>query len=119
VIHKLISICFPGLIIGQSWVIKAAFLLYYIPTCDLSSIYKKPYTQTCVIVQMTERMNGDSQNEVVTYTRIKLNIIPDYAGIQYGFAGTSASVGVRAIGCILIHTNITKLSAFTVTKSAY
>lgn len=53
---------------------------------------------------MTGRMNGDSQNEVVTKTRIKLNIIPDYAGIQYGYLGTSASVGVRASGCILIHT---------------
>jgi len=53
---------------------------------------------------MIKRMNGDSQNEVVIKTRIKLNIIPDYAGIQYGFVGTSVTVGVRASGCILIHT---------------
>lgn len=52
---------------------------------------------------MIERMNDDSQNEVVTKTRIKLNIIPDYAGIQYGFVGTSATVGVRASRCILVH----------------
>jgi len=53
---------------------------------------------------MIGRMTGDSHNEVVTKTRIKLNIIPDYAGIQYGYLGTSASVGVRASGCILIPT---------------
>jgi hypothetical protein len=66
---------------------------------------KKNILQTCVIVQMTaiERMNGDSQNEV-TKTRIELNIIPDYAGIQYGFVGTNARLCVLASGCIPTHT---------------
>jgi hypothetical protein len=90
VIYKLISICFSGLIIGWSWVIKAALLHSYI-TRELSSIYKNIH-QTRVILQMIERKKGDSQNKIVTKTRFKLHIIPDYAGIQYGFVGTNATV---------------------------
>jgi len=66
---------------------------------------------------MIERMNGDSRNEVVTKTRIKLNIIPDHAGIQFGFVGKSECRCTRRR--VYTHTYMTKLSAFTVTKSAY